>query len=307
MKPLLGIALKLASAVVFTVMGMMVKLVAAQFPTGEIVFFRSFFALVPLLVWLAWEGEIIETIRTHHPVAHLRRSLCSTAGMYSGFFALAFLAVADATAIGYVTPLVTTLLAVIILKERVRGYRWGALAVGFCGMVVMLWPYFGGHPELAGGGQALGAAVALLGACFSAVASIEVRRLAQYERTGAIVFYFSVIAAVIGLLTSLHAWVTPTPGQLLLLIGAGILGGVGQILITASYRFAPISVLAPFDYTTLIWAMLLGYLVFGDIPVPLVLVGATLVIAAGLVVIWRESVLGIEVRRERESRLNRPM
>jgi drug/metabolite transporter (DMT)-like permease len=303
-KPLLGISLKLASTIAFTVMQALVKSVADRFPTGEIVFFRSFFALVPLMIWLAWEGELPHGIFTRNLGAHVRRSLLSTCGLFSGFFALSYLAIADATAISYITPLLTTLLAVLILKEKVRFYRWGALALGFAGMVVMLFPYFGGGTP-AGSGQALGAGVAVAAACFSAFATLEVRRLAQYERVGAIVFYFSSIAALAGLVTCLFAWVTPTPREAAILVAAGIMGGFGQTFLTASYRHAPISLIAPFDYLTLIWALLVGFFLFGQVPEMLVLVGAALVIVAGLIVIWRESVLGIQARKEREAGLHR--
>jgi drug/metabolite transporter (DMT)-like permease len=303
LKPLLGISLKVAATIVLMVMQTLVKLVTDTIPTGEIVFFRSFFALVPLLIWLGWQGELPHALLTRNPVGHLRRCLCSTGGMFTGFFALSYLAVADATAIGYVTPLLMTLLAVFVLKEKVGPSRWGALAVGFTGMIVMLAPYFGaGAPAASSGGQALGAAVALASACFSAVASLEVRRLAQSERTGTIVFYFSLTAALAGLATWFHAWATPTPHEAVLLVSTGILGGIGQILLTSSYRFAPISLIAPFDYSTLIWAMLLGFLVFGQVPDTLVLAGAALVIGAGLFVIWRESMLGLQARREREAK-----
>jgi drug/metabolite transporter (DMT)-like permease len=301
LKPLLGISYRLAAAIVLTVMQTLVKLVTDTIPTGEIVFFRSFFALIPLLIWLGWLGELPRGLATRNLLGHARRSLCSTCGQFCGFFAVAYLAVADATAIGFVAPLLMTLLAVIVLKEKVHAYRWGALALGFVGMVIMLAPYFGaGGPTVGGGGRALGASVALAGALFSAVASLEVRRLAQSERTGAIVFYFSAIASLFGLLTWFHAWASPTPRELVLLVSVGVLGGIGQIFLTSSFRHAPMSLIAPFDYTTLIWAMLLGLFVFGQVPELLVLVGAVLVIIAGLIVIWRESVLGMRARKDRE-------
>jgi drug/metabolite transporter (DMT)-like permease len=288
---LLGIALKVASALAFTVMSTLVKLVSGRFPIGEVVFYRSFFALVPLIAWLAARSEIIDAIRTHHLKGHLKRSLAGSLAMFCGFAALSYLPLPDATALGYATPIFATTLAALVLGETVRPYRWAALGLGFAGMLVMLSPYLSMAPA-AGfreGGRPLGAAFGLLGAGFGAVASIEVRRLAQIEKTGAIVFYFSVAASLFGFLAGRwYGWISPAPQEAVVLVSAGIMGGIGQILLTSSYRFAPVSIIAPFDYTTLLWSMLLGFAVFDDVPEPLVLAGAALVIAAGLFVIWRE-------------------
>lgn len=291
MNILLGIGLKVVSALAFTVMSTLVKLVSGHFPVGEIVFFRSFFALLPLMAWLAARGEIIDAVRTHRFSGHIRRSLAGSCAMFSGFAALTFLPLPDATALGYATPILATILAALVLGETVRPYRWAAIGIGFAGMIVMLSPYLSHGPvgDLLSGGRPLGAAFGLLGAACGAVASVEMRRLAQLEKTGAIVFYFSVIASLFGLLAGhWFGWVTPSPRESLILVSAGIMGGIGQILLTSSYRFAPVSIISPFDYTTLLWAMLLGFTVFGDIPEPLVLAGAGMVIFAGLFVIWRE-------------------
>jgi drug/metabolite transporter (DMT)-like permease len=145
------------------------------------------------------------------------------------------------------------------------------------------------------------ALLALAGAAFGAFATIEVRRLSQSEKTGAIVFYFSATCALLSLLTVAFGWRMPDARQAGLLVLSGILGGVGQILLTASYRYAPVSVVAPFDYTSLLWALVLGFAIFGDIPAPLVMVGAAMVVAAGLFVLWREHRLGLRARQEREA------
>lgn len=289
MNTLLGISLKLLATLTLSLMAALVKTVSETVPTGQIVFYRSFFALVPLLIWLGWRNELIDAVRTRNFVGQMRRSLSSTAGMACGFAALGYLPLPDATAIGYFTPIVTTVLAAIILGETVRGARWFALFLGFFGMIVMLLPYFGaGGHAVAGDNEARGAMLGVAAAVFSGYAAIEVRRLAQSERTGAIVFYFSSTAALFGALTAFYAWAPVTPYQVMLLVLSGILGGIGQILLTTSYRYATISTLAPFDYMSLIWAVALGFVVFGDIPHWLVLAGAALVITAGMLVILQE-------------------
>ena len=300
---LLGISLKLISALAFAAMSVVIKVLSADFPTGQMVFCRSAFALLPLLAWLASRSELIDAFRTRNLGGHIRRSAMGVMAMSSGFASLALIPLADATAIGYASPLIATALAALMLGETVRVYRWSALLVGFCGMIVMMWPYLtaGGSGLPKPGSAAAGALLALAGAAFGAFATIEVRRLSQSEKTGAIVFYFSATCALLSLITLAFGWRMPDAQQAGLLVLSGILGGVGQILLTASYRYAPVSVVAPFDYTSLLWALVLGFAIFGDIPAPLVMVGAAMVVAAGLFVLWREHRLGLRARQEREA------
>ncbi len=309
MNPLIGISLKIAATLVFVGMSTQIKLVGDDYPLGQVVFCRAFFALIPLIVWLAHRGELIEVVRTSKPSRHLRRCIVGTGGMFFGFAGLVQLPLPDATAISYATPLIVTALAALILKERVRAYRWTAVAVGFVGMVIMLSPHMSGFDGIADlkPGPALGALFSLLGAGCAGMASIEVRKLAQMEeRTGAIVFYFSVVTSFAAFLTIFLGWKIPVNwGDAALMIGSGILGGVGQILMTASFKHADASVIAPFDYMSLLWALVIGYFLFGDVPAAQVMLGAALVIAAGLFVIWRERRLGLEMRREREAGQNR--
>jgi drug/metabolite transporter (DMT)-like permease len=117
---------------------------------------------------------------------------------------------------------------------------------------------------------------------------IQTRRLTDSETTASIVFYFSLICTVAGLATLPFAWVTPSPTQLAALIAIGIIGGLSHIFLTESYRWAPASVVAPFDYAALLWAFFFGYTLFGEVPTIHVYIGAAIVAASGLFVIWRE-------------------
>jgi drug/metabolite transporter (DMT)-like permease len=302
LSPLLGISLKLISALAFTLMSAGIKAVAARYPTGQIVFCRSFFALIPLIIWLAWRSEFPAALKTANLRGHLKRGVMGSTGMFLGFAGLAFLPLPDAVALGYAGPLLVVVLAALILKERVRIYRWTAVTIGFLGVLLMLSPHLGNETIARGfsGGPAIGAALALGGAFFSAFASIEVRLLTSTERTGAIVFYFMGLTALLGLSTSLLGWTMPSWQDALLLFAIGIMGGLGQILIVQAYRYGDASLIAPFEYSTMLWAVAIGWFLFGDWPATAVLVGAVIVVASGIYVILREQQLGLLRRETRE-------
>jgi drug/metabolite transporter (DMT)-like permease len=305
--PLLGISLKLVSALSFTLMSTTIKHVGQEFPTGQIVFFRSFFALVPLILWLSLRGEFPAAVRTRNVVGHLRRGLIGSGGMFFGFTALGLLPLTDAIAIGYAAPLITVVLASIFLKETVRLYRWSAVAIGLAGVLIMLAPHLGqGSANLSAGTQATGALFALLGATCAAGATIEVRRLLESETTGAIVFYFSILTTLFGLATIMLGWRQPSWTEAGLLAMAGILGGIGQILMTQSFRYADASLIAPFEYATMIFAVVLGILVFDQWPTLAVLLGGSIVAASGVFVVWRERQLGLARQRAAEASAQRP-
>jgi drug/metabolite transporter (DMT)-like permease len=293
-----AIGLKLASAFLFTVMSVLVRDLGQRAPTGEVVFFRGLFAIFPVLAIYAWRGEIRDAIATKSPFGQLLRGLISAVGMFANFGALARIPIADVTAIGFGSPLITVALAALILKERVRIYRWSAVAVGFAGVIVMLLPHLdiGKYAVVATAATTIGSLLALGSAFTNAAAQIQTRRLVKTEKTASIVFYFSIVCAIAGAATLPFAWYTPSPLEMAEFVALGVLGGVGHIFLTQSYRYATASVIAPFDYSTMIWALLLGYWFFGEVPGVLVLIGAAIVIASGLFVIWRESQLGLRHR-----------
>jgi drug/metabolite transporter (DMT)-like permease len=298
MRTLKGILLKLASALLFAVMSALIRGFGDAIPVGQVVFFRSAFAILPVVIIYAARRELMTAVRTGRPFGHVARGVISVLGMFLSFASLARLPLVDATAISFAAPLITVALAALILKERVRVYRWSAVAIGFLGVIVMLAPYL----ELsyaAASGPAIGAVFALAAAFCNAGTVIQTRRLTDSETTSAIVFYFSLFCALAGALTLPFAWHQPTGKELIELIAIGVLGGVSHILLTESYRFAPASLLAPFDYTAMVWAFVLGYAMFGETPTPLVFLGAVIIAAAGLFVIWRERRLGIERARAR--------
>jgi drug/metabolite transporter (DMT)-like permease len=288
-----AIALKVAAALIFSIMSVLVRYVGETTPVGQVVFFRSAFAIVPVVVIYAWRRELEAAVRTGRPFGHAGRGLTAVCAMFCNFSALARLPVVDATAISFAAPFITVALSAIVLKERVRVYRWSAVTLGFLGVLVMLAPRLDlADPATASAGGAVGALLGICGAFFNAGSTVQTRHLTKSETTSSIVFYFSLICAVAGLATLPLGWIMPSGPGLAALIGIGICGGLGHIVLTESYRWAPASLVAPFDYTAMLWALMLGYLAFGELPTVLVLLGALIIVAAGLFVIWRERSVG---------------
>lgn len=299
MNILLGITLQLGATFLFTLMGALIRYVGDRIPIGEQVFARSFLALIPLLLMLAWRRELASAFKMKNPTRHFTRAFTGIAAMVLGFLGLARLPLADATAIGFVTPLFNVALAAIFLSEKVRLWRWSAVLVGFAGVVIMLSPHLGETQFTSS--AATGAIMTLFAAFFAAAAMTQVRSMTGTETTASLVFSFQLIAAVCGLLMFPWTWVWPSPADALALLGVGVFGGIAQILLTDSYRHAPASVVAPFAYTSMIWATVLGYFLFRELPEAIVLVGAAIVVAAGLFVIFRERALGINRQKEKEA------
>jgi drug/metabolite transporter (DMT)-like permease len=297
-----GIGLKLASALLFAAMSALVRDLGKVAPVGQMVFFRSAFAILPVVIIYALRGELGTAVRTSRPLGQLGRGLLSVCGMFSNFAALVRLPLADVTAISFASPLITVALAALVLKERVRVYRWSAVIIGFVGVIVMLIPHFEvGHYAAIGAATATVGSLLAVGSCIcNAGTVIQTRRLTQSETTSSIVFYFSLVCAIAGALTLPFDWYTPTASELVGLMALGVLGGVAHILLTESYRYAMASVVAPFDYTSMLWALLLGYWLFGELPDTLVYIGGSIVAGAGLFVIFRERQLGLQRAREVE-------
>ena len=289
-----GIGLKVASVAVFVAMQSSIKL-AGQLPAGEIVFFRSFFAVIPVLAVFAWRGELGSALATDRPLSHVARGVVGVGAMGLGFFALTRLPLPEAIALNYAQPLLVVVFSVIFLGEAIRLYRWSAVVVGLIGVLIISWPKLTLLSSGAGisDQQAIGVVAALASASLSAVALLLVRRLVRTERSTTVVLWFSLTASVMALLTIPFGWQALTFGQAALLIAAGFFGGVAQILMTESYRHAEASTVAPFEYTSMILGIGAGYFLFADLPTRHTLVGGAIVICAGLFIVWRERRLGI--------------
>jgi drug/metabolite transporter (DMT)-like permease len=295
MQPLKGIAFKITAIALFSIMAAMIKATADTVPAGQAVFFRSFFAMFVIFIWLLQRGEMPQGLRVNNAMGHVWRGVIGTTAMAMNFAALGLLPLPEVTAIGFAAPLMTVIIAAMFLGEEVRAFRLTAVGIGLIGVTVVLWPRLTiFDADQASAVATVGVMLVLGSALFRALAQIHIRKLVQTDQTSAIVFYFSLTASCLSLLTLPFGWVVPTWEQTALLVTAGLIGGVAQIMLTSCYRFAPASVVAPFDYVAMLFAILIGYVWFSEVPTPQMLIGASIVIAAGILIIWRERQLGLK-------------
>jgi drug/metabolite transporter (DMT)-like permease len=299
--PVRGIALKVSSVAVFVAMSSLIK-AAGTVPAGQIVFYRSFFAILPILIYLAFRRELHTAFYTKRPFNHIARGVVGVTSMGLGFFALTRLPLPEAITLNYAQPLMVVVFSALFLGETVRIFRWSAVIVGFAGVFLISWPkltLLSGGTAI-GNEEAVGVIAALAAAAVSAVAAILVRSLVHTEKTGTIVMWFSLTATIAGLMTYPFGWASLSPWQAIFLTGAGLCGGMGQLLMTEAYRYAQLSTVAPFEYTSMILAIVVGYFVFADVPTIHMLVGGLIVVGAGIFIIWREKRLGLERQAARE-------
>lgn len=274
-----AIGYKLASAAVLACMFALIKSLGDEYPIGEIVFVRSFFALVPVL-WLVNHLGGWRVLRTARPGAHLIRSTAGLCSLFLSFAAVSMLPLGTAMALGYAAPLFITILAAPLLGEVVRPRHLLITGVGFVGVLLVV------QPDAEGISPA--ALIALMGAVATAIALISIRQMAETEANIAIVFYFTLSGTIIGAATLPFAAVWPNPADLSVLVAIGVLGGIAQILLTKAYHVAPASVIAPFEYATLVFAIGLGLLIWGEFPTTVEFCGITLIVASTLFLALKE-------------------
>ena len=278
-RPGRGIALRLLSGVLFTGMAVCVKALSDATPLGQIVFYRSAFALIPLAGFLWWRGELPDGLATRRPFGHLLRSTFGAAAMFASFATIARLPLAEAVLIGHLAPVFTAIAAVAVLSERLTIWRIGGLVLGFAGVLALVWPDLGGG---AGGPRLIGYALGIATAALTAAALLMVRSLARSgESPGAIAIYFVLVSMAGGLLTLPFGWVATDARALALLILAGLFGGAAHIAMTLAFRYAEASRLAPFEYVVILWTISADLVLFGSplgpsflVSLPLVLLGA---------------------------------
>jgi drug/metabolite transporter (DMT)-like permease len=307
--PSRAIALKTGAIFLFMIMAALIKAAANDVPAGQAVFFRSLFAMPIIVAWLWQQGHLHDGFKANNILGHVWRGLIGTSAMGLTFGGLTLLPLPEVTAIGYATPMFTVIFAAIFLGERVRLFRLSAIALGLIGVMIVIAPRLSLDQSYSDTAT-IGALMILAASILRALVQIHVRRLVQTDSTSAIVFYFSLTATLVSLLSlpigllfpiPALAWTAPGIGILALIICAGLIGGIAQIMVTSSYRFGAASMLAPFDYSSMIFAMLIGWFAFNEVPTPAILIGAALVISGGVLIIWRERQLGLDRSKSKPS------
>lgn len=293
---LAGIGYKILSTFFFAIMVAIVKYASDTVPTGEIMFSRSFFALIPLVVMGVMGGNLRDCLVTTYPWRHVVRCMVGIAGMFTWFVVLAILPLPEATAISFAAPLLVVILAAVFLKEKVRFYRWTAVFIGLIGVLIILWPRLISPDN---GVAGFGVMLAIFSTGLIALASILIRRLTATEKNASIIFYFTVSGTLLSLISLYWGWVMPSWEICGLLVLLGLFGGMAQIAMTKAFSCSEASLLAPFDYFNMIWALLFGIYVFGEYPSPAVMVGGGVVVCAGLFIIYRENQLGLSKAKHR--------
>lgn len=283
--PSLGIALRLFSGLLMGGMYVSIKAVSDTIPPGEIVFFRSFFAIIPLLIFLWIRNELPGGLATKRPGAHLIRSSFGTLALFGSFAAIERLNLAEAILILQLSPILMAIAAVVLFSERMNRRRVIGLCLGFAGVLVLVGPELGTHNS--DGKRFTGHLIGLTAAALSAIALVMVCDLNKTESPGAIALYF-VLTSMFGSLVTMHlGWTMPDGQTLLFLIAAGLFGGFGHIAMTLAFRYAEASRLAAFEYVALLWPLLADLFIF-KLPLSMAFILAAPLILAGALFAARE-------------------
>ena len=268
----------------FTVMNMFAKLLSANHSIIEIAFYRNLIASVPFLIMVFVFGRREILVLRSKPTLVGIRAVLGTISLMATFFAFSLMPMADTTALMFTSSLFIPILAVIFLKESVGPYRWSAVAIGFIGVIIM------SHPT--GEVNSLGIMVAICAALMHAVLQIILRYLGRYESPETITFYFFIIGTFLTALPLPFIAVRPTVAEVPLLLGIGLSGAAAQWLLSIAFRNARAAVVTVFNYSGIVWATLFGWMIWNEWPLPTVMAGAAVVIAANILIIWREARLG---------------
>jgi len=268
-------------------MDAMVKSLGGTYGALQIALFRSAIAFVPLAV-VIWRAGGLKVVRSNRPWLQAVRVLAGFGSMFGFFYVFPRMPLVDAYAISYASPFFMVALAVPLLGEPVGWRRWTAVGVGFAGVILMLDPLSIGLHAIS---------LVVLGATFCySLSTVLVRLASRHDHDAVTMFWFSATSSIVSLLAGIPDWIWPTPLDWVWLVLLGLLGGVAQILVTRAWRLAPAAVLAPFDYVSIILAMLYGYLWFKETPSWTVWLGLPLVIGSGLYILHRERVRARERR-----------
>jgi len=284
-RPMYALALRLVATVLFSVMLLLVKLTGERdVPLPETLFWRQCLPALGIFSWLLMRGQL-HRLKTKRPWVHARRALIGGAGMFLTLGVVRILPLAEATVLGFTTPMFAVMLSVILLKERVGIWRWSAVTAGLAGVIIIAGPNSGSLPMW-------GVAVGIGAAFMVALVTVQVRDLGRTEEPLTVVFYFSAISAPFLGLFLFKTGISHDLTSWLMLAGIGLTGMFAQVTMTASLRYGSVSSVMVVDYIQLAWATFWGWLIFDHLPPASTWLGAPVIIGASLLIVWREHSLG---------------
>lgn len=265
----------------FTLMNVFAKFLSTNHSVIEIAFYRNLIACMPFLIAIfVFRRREILTIQSK-PRAIAARAMLGTLTLITTFAAFSLMPMAETAVLLFTASLFVPVLGVAFLKERVGPYRWTAVFVGFIGVAIMVNP--------TGATNTLGVVFALCAALLQAMMSILLRHLGGHERPETVTFYFFIIGTFITGLAVPFVAAEPTLDEIPLFFGIGLSGAAAQWLYSIALRHTPAAIVAVFNYSSIVWAMLFGWLIWNDWPLPIVLVGSVVVIASNVLIAWREN------------------
>lgn len=277
----MGMMAALGAFFLFSVMMVMAKMLSETHHVVEIAFYRNLIGTLPFLfmIFVMGRHDIVK-INTK-PVAIGARSVIGSLSLITTFAAFAAMPMADTTAFLFTASLFIPALGFFFLGEKVGPRRWGAIAAGFVGVLIMVQP--------SGAVNTTGILLALSAAFMHAVLQVILRYLGKHEKPETVTFYFVVVGTIITALPLPFVAVPPTMADIPLLFGVGLTGVMAQFLISLAYSHAPVSVITVFNYSGIIWATLFGWMIWNEWPAPAIFIGGAIVIASNIFIFWRES------------------
>ncbi|GAB0150906.1 DMT family transporter [Marinobacterium sp. BA1] len=278
-----GVMLRLMATGLFACMALCVKKASVEAPVGQVVFWRSSIAIIPILIYLMCIGVFPEALKTRNWKGHIERSAYGCLAMFFSFISLAYLPLSLAAIFGFLAPLLAIPIAVVLLDERPSTFLVGMVIVGFAGVIISLYPSLE-SPEVTRA-TLLGSLSGVAMAAITAIAKIKIKTLTQTEHAGSIAFFFALVCSLVGGATSFWGWTDIAFESMVWLVGAGLFGGIAHVMMTEAIARAPISTLAVFEYTAVLWALSMDYGFFGDLPDPVSVFGIALTLFAVLIVL----------------------
>ena len=273
-----GVLLMFIATICFSLMHALIRHMSTELHPFELAFFRNLFGLIVVMPWFVRYG--LRPLQTKRFGLHALRSGINVMAMLMFFYALSVTPLADVAALSFTAPIFATVLAIVILKEVVGRRRWAAILFGFCGTLVLLRPGL----EMVGQGQILVVVSALFWAC----SLIVIKILARTESSVTIITYLILLMAPLSAIPAVMVWQTPSVEQLGVMALMGILGTFGQLLMTQALKEGDTNVVMPLDFLKMIWAVLLGFFIFGEVPGIFTWLGGAMIFSSITYIAYRE-------------------